>query len=54
MMIKNFQDDPPVILATVEEVPVGTVIGQIEAVDEDIGENAEIDYIITGMFDDKK
>ncbi|XP_045446649.1 cadherin-23 [Melitaea cinxia] len=40
-------DDPPVIITTMEEVPVGTVIGEIEAIDEDIGENAEIDYIIT-------
>lgn len=31
-----------------EEVPVGTVIGQFKAIDEDIGENAEIDYAITG------
>ena len=31
-----------------EEVPIGTVIGQLEAIDEDIGENAAIDYAITG------
>ncbi|XP_050342547.1 cadherin-23 [Nymphalis io] len=40
-------DDPPVLIATNEEVPIGTVIGQLEAVDEDIGENAAIDYTIT-------
>lgn len=32
-----------------EEVPVGTVIGQLEAIDEDIDDNAAIDYAITGM-----
>lgn len=37
-------------MAVKEEVPVGTVIGQLEAVDEDIGENAEIDYTITSTF----
>lgn len=44
------QDDPPVLLMTKEEVPVGTVIGQLQAVDEDIGDNAAIDYAITGIL----
>lgn len=35
-------------MATKEEVPVGTVIGKLEAIDEDIGENAAVDYAITG------
>ncbi|CAK1603757.1 unnamed protein product [Parnassius mnemosyne] len=40
-------DDPPILMTTKEEVPIGTVIGKLEAVDEDIGENAAIDYAIT-------
>lgn len=31
-----------------EEVPLDTVVGIVEAVDEDIGENGAIDYTITG------
>lgn len=31
-----------------EEVPIGTVVGVLEAIDEDIGDNAAIDYAITG------
>jgi hypothetical protein len=44
----NFQDDPPLLISVKEEVPIGTVVGTLEAVDEDIGENAAIDYAITG------
>ncbi|XP_041976287.1 cadherin-23 [Aricia agestis] len=40
-------DDPPILIATKEEVPVGTIIGELQAVDEDIDENAAIDYMIT-------
>ncbi|XP_038210910.1 cadherin-23 [Zerene cesonia] len=40
-------DAPPVLMTTKEEVPIGSVIGKIEAIDEDIGENAAIDYRIT-------
>ncbi|XP_045534163.1 cadherin-23 [Papilio machaon] len=40
-------DDPPVLMTTKEEVPVGTVIGKLEAIDEDIDDNAAIDYAIT-------
>ncbi|XP_072941019.1 cadherin-87A [Epargyreus clarus] len=40
-------DDPPVLLTTKEEVPIGTVIGKLEAIDEDEGDNAAIDYTIT-------
>nr|XP_032511121.1 cadherin-23 isoform X1 [Danaus plexippus plexippus] len=40
-------DEPPLLLSTKEEVPVGTVIGTLEAIDEDIGDNAAIDYVIT-------
>ncbi|VVC89380.1 unnamed protein product, partial [Leptidea sinapis] len=42
-------DDPPVLLTTYEEVPIGSIIGTLAAVDEDIRENAAIDYIITGL-----
>ncbi|XP_026328265.1 cadherin-23 isoform X1 [Hyposmocoma kahamanoa] len=40
-------DDPPILMTTKEEIPVGTVIGTLEAIDEDIGENAAVDYAIT-------
>ncbi|XP_039748897.1 cadherin-23 [Pararge aegeria] len=40
-------DDPPLLITTNEEVPVGTVLGTIQAIDEDIDENAAIDYVIT-------
>ncbi|XP_045493126.1 cadherin-23 [Colias croceus] len=40
-------DAPPVLMTTKEEVPIGSVIGKIKAIDEDIGENAAIDYRIT-------
>ncbi|PZC83942.1 hypothetical protein B5X24_HaOG206691 [Helicoverpa armigera] len=40
-------DDPPVLMTVKEEVPIGTVIGQLEAIDEDIDENAAVDYAIT-------
>lgn len=43
-------DDAPLILKILEEVPNNTFVGEIIAEDEDIGENAAIDYIITGKF----
>lgn len=30
-----------------EEVPVDTIVGTLEAIDEDIGDNAAVDYAIT-------
>ncbi|XP_076162482.1 cadherin 74A [Ptiloglossa arizonensis] len=39
-------DSPPIELAIFEEKPVGTKVGAIEAIDEDIGENGMIDYSI--------
>jgi len=33
-----------------EESPHGTLVGSIAAYDPDIGDNALIDYIITGIF----
>ncbi|XP_013185198.1 cadherin-87A [Amyelois transitella] len=44
-------DDPPLLLTVKEEVPHGTVVGQFEAVDEDVGDNAAIDYVITAGND---
>lgn len=40
-------DDLPLIYSIQEEVDNGTVIGKIAAIDEDIGDNGAIDYIIT-------
>lgn len=40
------QDDPPVVMLVQEEVPIGTEIGRLRAIDEDIEENAAIDYAI--------
>ncbi|KAL0840760.1 hypothetical protein ABMA28_015943 [Loxostege sticticalis] len=40
-------DDPPLLMTVKEEVPIGTVVGVLEAIDEDIGDNAAIDYAIT-------
>lgn len=34
-----------------EEVQIGTQIGILEAIDQDIGENAKIGYLITCKFD---
>lgn len=39
-------DDPPVVMLVQEEVPIGTEIGRLRAIDEDIEENAAIDYAI--------
>lgn len=48
MFVCLFQDDPPILISVKEEVPIGSVIGTLEALDEDTGDNAAIDYIITG------
>jgi hypothetical protein len=34
-----------------EELPIGSRIGDVEALDEDEGDNAVIDYAIIGEFD---
>ena len=36
-----------------EELPMNSPIGQIKAVDEDIGENADIEYAIVDGNDDR-
>ncbi|XP_011302373.1 cadherin EGF LAG seven-pass G-type receptor 2 [Fopius arisanus] len=44
---KRGLDSPPIEFSVPEEVPVGTKVGIVEAVDEDIGENGMMDYAIT-------
>lgn len=44
---KRSIDESPVVIKMVEETAPGTEIGLIQAVDEDIGENALIDYVIS-------
>ena len=36
-----------------EELPMNSPIGQVKAVDEDIGENADIEYAIVDGNDDR-
>ena len=43
---KRGLDSPPIELSVLEEVPIGTKVGIVEAIDEDIGENGMIDYAI--------
>ncbi|XP_017756092.1 PREDICTED: cadherin-23 [Eufriesea mexicana] len=43
---KRSLDSPPIELTVLEENPVGTKVGVIEAIDEDIDENGMIDYSI--------
>lgn len=43
---KRSLDSPPIELSVPEEMPVGTKVGVIEAIDEDIDENGMIDYEI--------
>ncbi|XP_026826101.1 cadherin EGF LAG seven-pass G-type receptor 2 isoform X2 [Ooceraea biroi] len=43
---KRSLDSPPIELNVLEEMPVGSKVGVIEAIDEDIGENGMIDYEI--------
>lgn len=35
-------------MAIKEEISIGSVVGKLKAIDEDTGENAAIDYAITG------
>ncbi|XP_017888603.1 cadherin-23 [Ceratina calcarata] len=43
---KRTLDSPPIELSVLEEEPLGTKVGIIEAIDEDINENGMIDYAI--------
>ncbi|XP_034950821.1 cadherin EGF LAG seven-pass G-type receptor 1 isoform X2 [Chelonus insularis] len=42
---KRSLDSPPIEMTVEEESPIGTYVGVIEALDEDIGENGMIDYV---------
>ncbi|KDR10809.1 Cadherin-23 [Zootermopsis nevadensis] len=46
-LFKRGLDDEPQGLTIREEVDIGTEVGTVEAVDDDIGENGMIDYLIT-------
>ncbi|XP_015043174.2 cadherin-87A [Drosophila pseudoobscura] len=39
-------DEGPLVMSVSEEEPAGTIVGSFTAVDEDMGENAAIDYVI--------
>lgn len=41
------QEEAPLEMAIEEEVEIGSEIGILEAVDLDVGENAQIGYLIT-------
>jgi len=43
---KRSLDSPPIELNVLEEMPIDSKVGVIEAIDEDIGENGMIDYEI--------
>jgi hypothetical protein len=40
------QNSVPLTMEVAEEIPVGIRIGEVAAVDQDVGINAEIDYAI--------
>lgn len=44
------QDENPLQILIKEELSHGTVIGAVEAVDLDAGENAKIGYVIIGNY----
>lgn len=44
---KRSIDESPIAMKITEESPVGSEVGFIQAYDEDIGENALIDYVIS-------
>ena len=46
-VFKRSVDESPLVMTVPEELPAGSAVGNLTAVDEDIGENALIDYIIT-------
>ena len=43
-----FQNSVPLELTVKEELPIGSKIGEVQAIDEDEGDNAVIDYAIIG------
>ncbi|KAE8743505.1 hypothetical protein FOCC_FOCC010892 [Frankliniella occidentalis] len=46
-VFKRSVDESPMVMTVQEELPVGSVVGNLTAVDNDIGDNALIDYVIT-------
>uniref|UniRef100_T1IAK5 Cadherin domain-containing protein n=1 Tax=Rhodnius prolixus TaxID=13249 RepID=T1IAK5_RHOPR len=58
-LFKRSQDEAPEEFEIEEELPVGSTVGVIRAVDADVGENAKIGYLITygnedGLFGIKR
>ena len=63
MVVTDEDDHPPVFnrqrnsvpleIETMEEVRVGTLIGNVTAVDKDLGENAVVEYAIVDGNDRK-
>ena len=43
-----FQNSVPLELVVEEELPIGSRIGDVQAIDEDEGDNAVIEYAIIG------
>ena len=43
----QFQFPAPYKMTVIEDAPVGTGLGQVRAVDADLGENAKFEYSIT-------
>lgn len=44
---KRSIDESPIVMKVTEESPPETEVGLIQAIDDDIGENAMIDYVIS-------
>lgn len=49
-LFKRSLNESPLLMRVEEESPLGTEVGLIECQDPDIGENANIDYVISGGF----
>ncbi|KAK6620930.1 hypothetical protein RUM43_011229 [Polyplax serrata] len=50
---KRSIDESPMMMKIIEETSVGSEVGLIQALDEDVGENAMIDYIISHGNEDQ-
>ena len=50
LIIRSAQNSVPLTMEVTEEIPVGIRIGEVAAVDQDEGVNAEIDYAITREY----
>lgn len=47
---KRSIDEPPMTVKVVEESASGTEVGFLQALDDDVGDNAKIDYIISCRY----